>query len=124
MKVRLAAQTFSNSVGDAIEFCNKHLNLSEFFGSEATVEFIRKINNLFDVLNSRNLKDYNFKKPVNMNNGNNILNFTTEMEIYIRGLKLNGKPILETNRKVGFLGFLLCIQSFKKCIPILYLLAN
>lgn len=37
MKVYLAAQTLSSSVADAIEFCDKILNLSEFKGLGPTV---------------------------------------------------------------------------------------
>jgi len=54
MKVNLAAQTFSASVADALEYCNVVLNLPDFKGCEATVKFIRTIDHLFDMLNSRN----------------------------------------------------------------------
>ncbi|CAM4726364.1 unnamed protein product [Leuciscus chuanchicus] len=54
MKVNLAAQVFSSSVPDALEFCNKELRLPQFHGSEETVEFLRTIDFAFDVLNSRN----------------------------------------------------------------------
>lgn len=46
-QIILAAQTFSKSVPNAIEFCGKQLNLPEFSGSDDTVDFIRKINDLF-----------------------------------------------------------------------------
>lgn len=114
IKVNLAAQTFSNSVADAIEFCDKQLHLPECLGSDDTVDFIRKINNLFDIFNSRNMNAYGFKKPINSKNGDSILDCINEMDIYIRGLKLEGIPKLQTNRKVGFMGFLICIQSLKK----------
>jgi len=52
MKVKLAAQTLSSGVTDAIEYlCQK--GEPSFTNSQATVEFIRKINRLFDILNSR-----------------------------------------------------------------------
>jgi len=41
MHVRLAVQTFSNSIEDAIEYCMNDLNLPEFQGAEATVKFCR-----------------------------------------------------------------------------------
>eukprot|EP00795_Rhopilema_esculentum_P007827 gene7827-13692_t len=41
MKVNLAAQTFSSSVADAIEYCANVLKLQQFQGSSATVKFIR-----------------------------------------------------------------------------------
>lgn len=55
MKVKLATQTFSKSVADALTFCREDLKLPEFFGSAATSRFCIEINNIFDLLNSRNL---------------------------------------------------------------------
>ena len=43
MKVKLAAQTFSASVADALEFCDQDLQLADFQGCAATVRFIRLI---------------------------------------------------------------------------------
>jgi hypothetical protein len=43
MKVKLAAQTLSESTAAALEFCDKDLKLTEFTGCEATVRFIRLI---------------------------------------------------------------------------------
>ena len=54
MKVNLAAQVFSSSVADAIEYGWTELKLPQFKGCEATVKFIRLIDQLFDHLNSRN----------------------------------------------------------------------
>src|SRR6218665_3571433 len=54
MKVKLAAQTLSSSVADAIAFCDETLHLPKFQNSSATVNFIRIIDHLFDILNSRN----------------------------------------------------------------------
>ncbi|GBM08818.1 DNA transposase THAP9, partial [Araneus ventricosus] len=54
MKVKLAAQVLSNSVADALLYLANDLKLEEFQGCEATVEFLKIFNNLFDVLNSRN----------------------------------------------------------------------
>ena len=53
MKVKVAAQTISSFVADAIEFLHncEHPSFSEVSG---TVRFIRVIDKLFDVLNSRN----------------------------------------------------------------------
>lgn len=64
MKVSLAAQLLSKSVSDAIEFCDKELQLPEFKGSEETIKFIRIFNTLFDVLNSRNLYQNGMKKAL------------------------------------------------------------
>lgn len=64
MKVKLAAQIFSTSVADAIDFCANDLKYSEFADSTPTTRFIRLINDLFDILNSMNMKQSGFKKTV------------------------------------------------------------
>jgi hypothetical protein len=43
MKVKLAAQTLSSSVADAIEYLDKKRHMDAFSGSEATVKFIRMV---------------------------------------------------------------------------------
>ena len=47
MKANLAAQAFSSSVADAIEYCTNTPKLPQFQGSEATVQFIRLFYRLF-----------------------------------------------------------------------------
>ena len=54
MKVELATQTLRSSVADAIAFCQNDLGFPEFRECTATVEFIRIIDKVFDILNSRN----------------------------------------------------------------------
>lgn len=54
MKVRLAAQLLSRSVGVAIDACNKDLKIPEFQKSEATVESLLYVNDIFDIFNSKN----------------------------------------------------------------------
>ena len=61
MKVNFAAQSFSSSVADAIDYCHTTLKLQQFEGSETTVEFIRVIDPLFDILNFRNPHEKAFK---------------------------------------------------------------
>ena len=39
----------------AIEYCNTKLNMENFNGSKPTVTFIKTFENLFDILNSKNL---------------------------------------------------------------------
>ena len=68
MKVRLAAQTLSSSVADALEFCNTDLNLPAFRNCEATVKFIRIIDRLFDLMNSRNPFARGYKAPLRSSN--------------------------------------------------------
>lgn len=55
MNVRLAAQIFNLSVANALKTCRSVLHVDKFAQSEATEEFLQKINDLFDIFNSRNL---------------------------------------------------------------------
>lgn len=111
MKVKLAAQLFSESVAVAIEYCKEELKLEEFQNSKGTIDFLRNFNNLFDLLNSRNLRAYGFKKPLGLNNFDQNFSFLNNMSDYIKSIKLGSSCILDTNRKTGFLGFLIDIQA-------------
>ena len=132
MKVKLAAQTLSSSVAQAIQFCDETLKLPQFRGSAATVRFITMINNLFDVLNSRNPLGKGFKAPLKRSNRDTWEPLMEDAFKYILNLKtLEGVSILETNKKTGFIGFLICIRSVweifeeyvnKDNAPLLYLL--
>ncbi|CAH1738656.1 unnamed protein product, partial [Aphis gossypii] len=64
MKVKLATQLLSKSVADALEFCKDVLHLDEFQSCGPTIHFIRLFNDAFDILNSRNLKQYGKKKAL------------------------------------------------------------
>ncbi|GBM65788.1 DNA transposase THAP9 [Araneus ventricosus] len=118
MKIKLAAQLFSSSVADAIDYCHNKLKLQDFIGSEATVEFLRLINTLFDVLNSRSIRQHGYKKAVSKQNADLYLKFMHKAKAYILSLKesRSGLPILELRRKTGFLGFLICIKSFEAIV--------
>lgn len=113
MKVKLAVQTFSNSVADSIEFCEEN-HFEQFQGSSPTVDFIRKVNNLFDILNSRNINAYGYKKPLNMKNFVNINVFLNEVFDYLSSLKLeNGQNVVQSNRKVCIIGLRCCIRGLQ-----------
>lgn len=114
MKVRLATQTISRSVSDAITFL-RDINYPNFSDSQATSDFVLKFNNLFDIFNSRNkFNKYTYKRPMSSQNADHFLDFFSEMQRYIQGLTLKGRPILDSSRKTGFLGFLICMESLKK----------
>ncbi|KAL3222611.1 hypothetical protein MRX96_028390 [Rhipicephalus microplus] len=87
MKVRLAVQTLSSSVADALDFCEYKLKLPQFQGAHATAEFIRIFDHLFDILNSRNPLARSFKAPLRQQNAASWKSFFHEAEEYIRGLK-------------------------------------
>lgn len=55
MKVFLAAQVLSSSVSAALQFLETHLKDPDFIGSKATSDFCLNFNNIFDILNTKNL---------------------------------------------------------------------
>lgn len=54
IKVRLAAQTFSKSMADALTYCTDYINLNSFKNAEPTVKFCNVIKDIFDFSNTRN----------------------------------------------------------------------
>ncbi len=63
MNVKVAAQTLSSPVADAIECLMKSGN-SQFRDAKGTIRFLRVIDQLFDLLNSRSAFSKGFKKPL------------------------------------------------------------
>ena len=115
MKVSLATQALSKSRADAIEHCNKALKLQVFKGSEATVKFIRLVDYLFDVLNSRNPLALGSKAPLRQNNKRVWKPFFEEAFHYFLHLKEStGVAMYKSKRKTGFVGFMAGIRSTKK----------
>lgn len=115
MNVKLAAQLLSESVALSFEFCVQE-GMHQFRGCEATVRFIRIFDKLFDVLNSRNLKAAAFKRPIQASNWEEVAELLSSARKYIISLREspNGKRMLNSNRKTGFLGFIVCIDSIVK----------
>ena len=115
MKVNLAAQTFSSSVADAIEYCTSKLMLRQFQGSEATVKFIHLFGHLFDVLNSRNPLAKGYKSDLRIENKNSWCSFLDQAYNYIISLKDTiGKCMQQTRRKTGY--FLLLVWLKRKFV--------
>lgn len=127
MKVKLASQLFSRSVSDALHFCENRLRNPDFENVDGTCKFLNVINDLFDILNSKNNFQKGYKKPINKNNCNEIMSFLNYAENYLLNLYTKEKKIdkkqniyvteniklVMSQRKTGFLGFIICIQSFK-----------
>lgn len=115
MNVKLATQVFSESVATALAFCEDELHIKQFVGVGATVRFILIINNLFDVLNSRNLAQCFFKKPLSLKNYESIDLFLNSTDKYLSSLKthIGGTLLLDSLRHTGFLGLKICIASIK-----------
>lgn len=112
MKVKLAAQIFSRSVADAIDFLRDDLQLHAFQGSEPTTDFIRKIDAMFDLLNSRHPFAGGSKAPLRIFNEET---WKREIEAYKAFLyslcDLQGKPLRLIGRKVPICGFIVTLSS-------------
>ena len=94
----------SLSVTDALEYFESKLKLPQ-------VEYIRKFDRLFDVLNSKNPLARNFKAPIRKSMYA-YTKFLDKASQYIPDLKTSdGKSILASRRKTEFIGFLVCINS-------------
>ena len=112
MKVNIAAQSFSSGVADALYYCNHELKLSQFEGSDPTIQFIRMIDHLFDILNSRTPFSKGYKAPLKVENKSSWKPFLDEAYVYLSNITTTTKqPILSSNRKTGFVGFLAAIKS-------------
>lgn len=114
MDVRLAAQTISKSVADVLAQlqCDGY---EEFEHAEATIEFLRNFNDIFDILNfaEGNREDKRYRQPINEETAENIFLFTEKMIRYIENIEIEMKTnkrivrkrILGTNAHMGFFGF-------------------
>lgn len=106
MKVKLAAQVFSRSVADALVCCNTHLQLPQFRGCEATVDFLRTIDSAFDVLNSRNPLGKGHKAPMRTSNKESAVGVLQKAEKMLMELKDDkGKLLHSGRRKTCVIGF-------------------
>lgn len=118
MNVRLAAQTFSNSVADALNWLEFDLKEPQFQGSAATATFCRNVNGIFDLLNSRNqfVKDPS-KAPIS---AKNIYSIKNKIEVYTKyicsldvivDLKTGLQPVTSSGRRTGFIGMILSMAA-------------
>lgn len=118
MKVRLAAQIFSSSVADALEYCSLDLKLDDFKNSEGTIIFCRTIDKLFDILNTRNSLSKNpYRKSLSAYNINFLISFFSQVSDYLKNLKYpDGNLLINSRRKTGFLGFFINMCSVQQII--------
>ena len=113
MNVRLAAQTLSSSVADAIEFLDVVMKNTKFQDSNGTVRFIRMIDRLFDMLNSRNPVGKGFKQPLRFANKASYEEVLKSTATYLLSLKVGSQSkLLATHRRKTFIiGFVTDIVS-------------
>ena len=100
--------------GTQFQCCTVTLKLKQFEGSSATVKFIRLIDRLFDLFNSRNPLAKGYKPALRVKNKHLWLPFLTDAYQYLYHLKdLQGTVMYNTRRKTGFLWFMVAFKSVK-----------
>lgn len=93
-------------MADALEFLNKDQKVEQFAGCEATITFIRIIDSLFDIMNSRNPHAKNFKAPLSLKNENKWRPFVLSSIKYLLNCSdVSGRPLWCTPKKTPFVGF-------------------
>lgn len=103
MNVRLAAQLFSNSVANALDYLKNHQH-DGFRDCGPTIQFVRIINTLFDIFNTKHLHANNiFKSPLTKNTAPEIFDFLAYAEKYIISLKVGGISVLQCRKKKGII---------------------
>ena len=112
MKVSLAAQILSRSVANAFEFASNDLRLQQFADVTATIEFIRVIDHLFDILNSKSIFAKEYKSVLCVSNDIFFRRFLIEAKDYLLQLRLGDLPMHETPRKTTVLGFVATIWDY------------
>lgn len=113
MNVKLAAQTLSERVYNALQFVEQ-LHIPQFQGCLPTAQFVFLFNNVFDLLNCRNkfTKHSKFNIPITDESFVFLQKHAENFEAYIAGLKTSsGELILRSRRKTGFLGLVVCLRN-------------
>ena len=111
MKVSLAAQTLNRSVANALEFASNGLSLQQFAGATATIEFIRVIDHLIDIFNSKSIFAKEYKSVLRISNDKCFHLFLVKAKDYLLQLRLAGLPMHKTPRKTTAHGFVATIGS-------------
>ena len=112
MNVKLAAQTLSSSVADALDFLRDDLRNPDIACCEGTVFFIRAVDMAFDILQSRSPRVSGCKAPLrksSMNMSETALVRTANMLLGAKSLK--GQKMIYSRRKTVFIGMVVSIKS-------------
>jgi DNA transposase THAP9 len=110
MKVNIAYETLSDSTAAAIEFLEKK-GVPAMQGSAPTVLFIRTINFLFDILNSKSPHATNSKAALTRDNIESKRLYCIAAIEYLFALRINNKPLHAHPRRTFLLGFAAAIKS-------------
>lgn len=119
MHVRTAAETLSNSASDALEFL-MNTGMNKFSNALPTINFIRTINNLFDIMNTMHVNENErnpFKNALYRENRAKVFEFFEGAKFYITSLKvwcpdsMRKQRLIDSRVRTGFRGLLVNIVS-------------
>ena len=114
MNVKIASQTLSSSVADALQYL-KVSGHPSFCDSEGTIRFVRTIDRLFDLLNTRNPFGNGFKTPLKLSNKEVWENTIKSSIDYLLALRcVDGRPLVEHRRNTFIIGFIVSAKSAEK----------
>lgn len=106
IKVAVAAQTLSISVAAGIMY------LKSLKDSKPTADIINKINNIFDILNSKSKFGRYFKCPLRLEIIDEVEKYWNEVINYLKEIKEHdGRRIVDGPRKTFIVGFALSSKS-------------
>lgn len=116
MSVTLASQTMSSSVADSLQFMKTECDLFEH--ADATIEHIRIINDIFDIMNST-LNSGNatgYKRPISKDTAPELFNRFQEALHHLNGLQVQGenKSIFSSTVHTAYIGFRNNILNFMR----------
>ena len=111
MKVRLAAQTLSASVGTALQFLSAN-KVQGFGDTQGTQKFVFMIDRLFDTFNSRTPKASGYKQALMPSTVRRVLPFLHECkDLLLTMTNVHGQKICESRRRMAAVGFVVNITS-------------
>lgn len=121
MNVGIANETLSRSVADALQFLMGS-GKKEFDGASCTIKFIRMVDRLFDIFNSKSIiKEDIYKRALNENNKDAVFSFLRScidcvqnlyvMEENKRSKTKKMKAILHSRNKAASRGIIINIKS-------------
>lgn len=113
MKVKLAAQTLSLSVSDAMKFLHQ-VGVEGFEDYEGTSKYCENFNDMFDLLNSCHPLGKYSKTPIRTTNKDHILRrVDAGMKFLMNLFDEEGNNVLNGKCKTPFMGFYLDLMSVK-----------
>lgn len=123
MNVRLSVQTLSESVAKSLEILMNQGH-PDFAGAAATIKFVRTMNTLFDIFNTKHTNNQDiFKRALNRENRRVVEDFFASCKKYFESLKIleernvGGNKrmelilLMKSRRKTAFNGFIINMMS-------------